>query len=283
MGNIFSLLFSLLFFFLMTGCTSLIYWPDKYLHYHPDHFGVKVDIIKIPSMNDKTMLSAWKIYSKKNEQPENLVLFFHGNAENMTSHFANLVWLTEESFDLIVFDYRGYGLSEGSPFPKGIYEDGLTFLNYAYNDFIDAKKNNKYKRFIVYSQSLGGAIALRALQDFEHRSDISLLVLDSTFRSTREIAREKSNWLFSFLVSDSYSANASLDFLTMPILSIHSLGDDVVPFKLGEKLFNNLTQSRKKEFWKITNPGHSHAFHIEEGQYRTRFQKFVNEVGNLPF
>lgn len=270
---------------ILVSCSSPIYWPDKFMHYHPDSFGIKIEEIKINSLKDKTLLTAWKIFSKKKKSAQNLILFFHGNAENLTSHFANLVWLAEEGFDIIIFDYRGYGLSEGTPYPRGVYEDGLTFLNYAYEQFKSSSSSSgsNYKKFIVYTQSLGGAVALRSLMDFDHRSEISLLVLDSTFRSAREVAREKTNWLLSWLISDSYTAPEDFSYLTMPILSLHAQVDHVIPYKLGEKLYNDIKHASKKEFWKISTPGHSAAFHVENGVYRKRFLDLVNGLDSSSF
>lgn len=130
MGNFSKILFICLFF---TGCSSLIYQPDKYMHAHPDMFNTKFEAFTFNS-NDGTKLSGWKLFSKT-KSPKNLLIYFHGNAQNLTSHFVNAVWMAEHGFDILIFDYRGFGLSEGEPQPKGVSEDGLAFLNYSYADF----------------------------------------------------------------------------------------------------------------------------------------------------
>ena len=110
-----------LFLILFMGCTTIIYQPDHYLHAHPHDYGIEYSEFIVPSF-DGTRLVAWNLRSKSAD-PENLVLMFHGNAENMTSHFQTLAWLTDQKSDILIFDYRGYGLSAGAPYPRGVFED----------------------------------------------------------------------------------------------------------------------------------------------------------------
>jgi pimeloyl-ACP methyl ester carboxylesterase len=152
-----------------------------------------------------------------------------------------------------------------------VAEDGVAFLNYSYEDF----KKNGYENFIIYTQSLGGAVALKSLEDFNHKEDITLLVLDSTFLSPRDVAAEKINGLVAKTISNDYTADPSLKHLSMPVLSIHSIADPVVPFKLGEKLFEKLPVI-KKEFWALSPAGHGDVYFIENESYRGKFLKFVD-------
>ncbi len=269
MGNFFKLLF---FCLILSGCTSLIYQPDKFLYAHPDQFKTKFDNFTFSSI-DGTKLSAWKLISKT-KNPKKLLIYFHGNAQNLTSHFVNTVWMTEYDYDILIFDYRGYGLSDGVPNPKSVAEDGLAFLNYSYTEF----KKGGYEKFIIYTQSLGGAVALKSLEDFSHRNEISLLVLDSTFLSPRDVARDKTNRLMKYLVSDDYTANPELKHLTMPVLSIHATEDFVIAYFLGKDLFDSIPNP-KKEFWTLDVKGHGDVFFVENQKYREKFLKYVE---NLP-
>lgn len=258
--------------FLLSSCTSLVYQPDKYFHTHPDQFQTKFEVFNFKSL-DGTKLSAWKLLSKK-PPAKNLVVFFHGNAQNLTAHFVNLVWMMEHDYDVIIFDYRGYGLSEGKPEPKGVSEDGLAFLNYGYEQF----KKLGYKRFIVYTQSLGGAVALKSLEDFKHLDDISLLVLDSTFLSPRLVARDKTNRVLQYLISNEFTADPRLSHLkNVPVLSIHSKEDPVVSYQLGLEVFN-LVPGSKKDMWSIETPGHGNVYYVEKLKYQTMFIDYVNQL-----
>ncbi len=270
MGSIFKSIFLAIF---LSSCTSsIVFQPDKYLHNHPDNYKTKFDAFTILS-TDKTKLSLWKLYSKE-KNPKILVAFFHGNAENLTSHFANLVWMTDYKTDLYIFDYRGYGLSEGKPDMKGAVEDGKAFLEYTYNEY----KKGKYEHFIIYTQSLGGYIALKGLEDFKDEKEISLLVLDSTFRSVREVAQDKTFWPLSLIISDKYSARPSLDHLKMPVLSIHSQQDPVINYELGEKLFRDIKTAPRKQMWSLKEEGHGSVFFVSGGTYRKAFIDYINDL-----
>ncbi|MBC7428921.1 MAG: alpha/beta fold hydrolase [Bacteriovorax sp.] len=267
-------IFSKIIFFclFLTSCTSLIYQPDKYMYAHPDQFKIKFEAFTILS-RDGTKLSAWRLFSK-NLNPKNILVYFHGNAQNLTSHFVNAGWLTENGYDVIIFDYRGYGVSEGEPNPKGVSEDGLAFLDYTYQEY---KKGN-FKKLIVYAQSLGGAVALKSLEDFSHRDEISLLVLDSTFLSPREVAREKTNRVLAMLFSNDYTADPKLAHLTMPVLSIHSTEDYVIAYKLGQDLHQKIPATTKKDLWTFNARGHGDVFFVENQKYRHLFLDYVNHL-----
>lgn len=256
---------------LLSGCTQLIYFPDRYLHADPHAYGINFKEFYVRSY-DGTRLLAWDMKSKT-PNPENLVLMFHGNAQNLSSHAFNLTWMLDKSTDVLIFDYRGYGLSEGTPYPKGVLEDGLRFLHLAYDKF----KEGNYKRLIIYTQSLGGSVAMRALEEVAWRQEISLLVLDSTFRSPQDVAREKTNGMLWWLISSAFTAEKKLSHLTMPLLVIHAPNDPIINYKFGVELFNQ-APSTKKTFWRIDDGYHGNVFFIKNGIYR---EQFLNHIKNL--
>lgn len=256
----------LLLIFLATGCTNLVYWPDRYLHADPHAYGLSFKEYYVRSY-DGTRLLAWELHSKQSPS-ENLVLMFHGNAENLSSHIFNLAWMVEKKTDVLVFDYRGYGLSEGSPYPRGLVEDGLRFLQLAYDKYTEGG----YKRLIIYTQSLGGAVALRALEEVPWRNEISLLVLDSSFRSPQEVAKTKLGGLLWWTISGEYTAERKLSHLTMPLLVIHATRDPIVPYKFGKEIFE-VAPSKEKVLWTLDEPDayHGNVFFLRKGEYREKF------------
>jgi alpha-beta hydrolase superfamily lysophospholipase len=271
MDTFFKILLGCSFLFL-SSCTSLIYQPDKYLHGHPDQFKTKFAERVIHSQ-DGTKLALWKLFSKK-AKPKKLLVYFHGNAQNMTAHFMNAVWMTDFDYDVMIFDYRGFGLSEGEPNPKGVAEDGVAFLNESYKDY----KNGGYEQLIVYGQSLGGAVVLKSMESFSHRDEIDLLVLDSTFLSPQEVAREKTFFPLSLIITDGHTADPELKHITMPVLFMHSKKDHVIAYKLGEKLSEKINTSPKKVFWTFDDEGHGNVFFVQEKKYQKMFLDFVNEL-----
>src|SRR5512145_1917489 len=135
------------------GCVGgMFYYPDQEVYDTPDRHGLKYEDVTFPS-RDGTSLSGWFIPAVG--PPKGTVVHFHGNAQNMTSHFGFVSWLPSRGFNLFVFDYRGYGKSAGRPERQGIYEDSLAAL-----DYIATRPGIDHDRLVVLGQSLGGANAI---------------------------------------------------------------------------------------------------------------------------
>ena len=128
-----------LLLFMLSACNSVFYYPDSLVYLTPDKLGIVYDELKIPVKNSQekdqpdTFLSAWRLHSK--QQPANgTILHFHGNAQNMTAHFLYVAWLTEFGFDVITFDYRGYGSSASLPLKlstrEALFEDAIAALSF---------------------------------------------------------------------------------------------------------------------------------------------------------
>lgn len=259
------------------SCTQVIFQPDRVLYQKPSDLGFEVREEIVASM-DGTKLGAWFLKGKLSPnsaqmiKEKTLVVFFHGNAQNISAHFSVVSWMSHHGVDVFLGDYRGYGISEGEPNPEDAVLDSLAFLNKAYEYF----KNSDYKKFIVYSQSLGGALTISALEKFQYRNEVDLLVLDSTFRSPKEVAHDKIWGLGYLLISDSAFAK-NLSHLQMPTLVIHGTIDQVIPHKFGEELFTGLTHD-KKWWWLLPGVRHIETFHFQNGFYRQRFISFLNEL-----
>ncbi|MFY7994569.1 MAG: alpha/beta hydrolase [Bacteriovoracaceae bacterium] len=268
----------------LTACTHLFYQPTKQTYFTPDQFKLNYQEHKFKSL-DGTELHSWLLPADPKVKRRGLLVHFHGNAQNLSSHFLNLAWVTKEGFDLFIFDYRGYGKSEGAPFQKGVYQDALAAMTYGHDLF---KKNQKKEneKFIIYGQSLGGVISLRAMADFELKDKVSLLVLDSTFMSYQDIGFDKltDHWLFLplspltyLLVSDEYAADDTLDQVMAPTLVIVGEKDRIVPSKFGKKIFKR-SKASQKWIWKLDEGQHIDGFHVDQGKYRLDFLKLVDSI-----
>ena len=209
------------------------------------------------------------------------IVQFHGNAGNITSHVGLLLWLVEHGYNLFVFDYRGYGRSESKqPSPAGLYQDALAALRemerlhrtYAHDGVL-----------VIVGQSLGGAVVLKALEDFEATLPVDLLVLDSTFASYRNIAIRITSagfpglllaplaWL---LVSDAYAADPQRN--TQRLLVLHSKRDQTVPFSCGQRIYDQVASPRKN-FW--TDDAITHILLTpDRPDIQQRFLALLNEL-----
>ena len=274
----------LLTLFLLVSCSHVFYQPTTTTYFTPDQFKLDYKEYKFKSQ-DGTELDSWLIKADPKAKRRGLIVHFHGNAQNLSAHFLNLAWATKEGFDLFIFDYRGYGKSKGSPDQKGVYEDALSAMKFGYDLYTQAKKSNTEK-FVIYGQSLGGVISLRAIADYEFKDKVDLLVLDSTFLSYKKIGFDKLTdiWflvpfspLAYVLVSDAYAADETLSQVNMPTLVIVGEKDRVVPSKFGKRIYKE-SHAEKKWIWKLDNGQHIDGFHVDQGKYRADFLQLIDSI-----
>jgi hypothetical protein len=268
---------------LISGCSSVFYQPTGIQYSSPDQFELKHDEFFFKTkepVEDKVDLHAWHIKSKTATPPKGLVVLFHGNAQNISAHYLSVAWMTNQGYDVFVFDYRGYGRSGGTPNQEGIHYDSLAALEEAYK----LSKKRKAKRFIVFGQSLGGIIAMRAVHDFKHKDKIDLLVQESTFSSYQGIAKSKlqEHWgtyllspLSYVLVSDAYASSKVLDQVKVPTLVIHGTRDLVIPHRFGKEIYQKL--KGPKWYWEVKNGIHNNAFFHNNYEYRRKFLDFIED------
>lgn len=265
--------------FILTSCTSLFYQPADHQFYKPEAFKLAYQDIYFKS-SDGTRLHGW--FFKAKGKPKGTIVQFHGNAENISSHFLNLAWLINEGYNLFTFDYRGYWLSEGKANPDGVYLDSLSALHKS----LELHEESGGGKFVVFGQSLGGAIALRAIPDFKERKEISLIVQDSTFSSYEDIAVDKLRsvwflWPFSplgyLLISDKYSSEEVFDKITQPTLVITGGKDEVMPSKFGKRIYKKIA-TKRKWYWHVESAPHISSFHVEQGRWRKEFLALLDHI-----
>ena len=272
------LFFSAIFF--LGSCSNLFYQPSPKHFADPHDYNLTYENVYFKS-KDGTILHGW-FFPARGPRKKGTIVQFHGNAQNISTHFFSLVWLVEAGYNLFTFDYRGYAKSDGQPSQKGIYLDALAALE------TSLIYHNKYggDKFIVYGQSTGGAISLRAIPDWQNWDKIHLIVMDSAFASYRDIAFDKLNskgFLFPFspislmVISDEFAADDVYHKIRTPLLSIVGLKDKVVPPKFGKHIYEGVLSS-KKWLWELPNGKHIDVFHHDQGIYRQKFLNLVDSV-----
>jgi hypothetical protein len=261
------------------GCSSLFYYPKHELLYDPNQLNLTPQDLWI--IDDHSKVHAWYFKSQTNEkkQSKGTFVFFHGNAENLTSHYLSLVWLLDYNYDFIIFDYPGYGQSEGEPTPHSTVDSGKLVLKWVHEK-IDPRP------LLVYAHSLGGIISLRAIEELNKEIPIKLIIVDSSFNSFKKIgrrvlARSWVTWLFQplayILLSDKYAPNDLAQIAPIPILFIHGLKDKTVDSTFSEEMF--MESSEPKKLWLIPNGTHGSTFYVNKGEYRSKLVHFIeNEV-----
>ncbi len=240
------------------------------MHWDPERFGIKPESVTFQSESGNA-LHGWYIRSTQ-KQSKGAVVYFHGNAENLSSHYLTLAWLPSQGYDYLIFEYSGYGESQGTPEPETTVRDGIAAIRWV-------TQKNPGRPLAVYAQSLGGAIALRAVHDAGKPDAIKVVIVDSTFHSYQAIGRKvlagiwltwPFQWLSWVLLSDGYAPEGVIEKLSpTPLIVIHGDADNVVDYSLGQKVYD--LAKPPKAFWKVPGGRHTDALWKHNGIYRQKF------------
>jgi len=258
------------------GCANqLCYHPDHTVYSQPQQARPPAEVVHFASA-DGTQLTGWFVPALG--PAKGTVAHFHGNAQNLTAHFAFVDWLPAAGYNVFTFDYRGYGESAGAVDRDGIDADGIAALRY-----LAARPGVDTNRIVVLGQSLGGAIALAALA--EHPCRVRALALDSTFYSYRSVARDAMSHIFFYsllrwplslvLVGDRRSPCDTLARLPpMPLVFIHGTADTVIPVHHSQELFAMAPEP--KQLWLVDGQPHTGALLDPRLPYRQKLVEFFD-------
>lgn len=230
----------IIFVFLLAGCEKYFFYPQKILYYMPET--CKYDPENILVETDKGKLLHGWYFTTKVKNPKGTVFFLHGNSNNISTESVAMMWLVDKGYNVLTFDYRGYGISQGKPDIKGVLQDGLEYTEAVFKDNKVDKRN-----MVLYGQSLGGAVAAHIARYSPYADKFKVLVLESTFTSWRNIAKEvaASNfftyiWQYpvSWSIPKEYSTIDNIKYSKIKnTIIIHSEADNLVKFDNGDAIY----------------------------------------------
>ncbi len=196
---------------------------------------------------------------------EKIILFFHGNAGNISDRFEKIQMFRQLGHSIFIIDYRGYGRSEGRPTEKGMYLDAQG----AY-DYLVQEKNVNPKNIIVYGASLGGAAAI----DLASKNLVGAVIADSTFSNAKDMAKRFYPFIPSFLLGVKLDSIGKVKDVTVPKLFIHSGDDEIIPIKLGQKLFKAAPEPKK---FIMISGGHNDGYMVDADKFIDTIKTFIEE------
>ena len=230
----------------------------------PDTLGISYEDIYVET-SDNLRLHGWKLLAK--DQTAGTLLFFHGNAENISTHFANVYWLTAHGYDVYLFDYRGYGQSEGAAELDPIIDDMELLIGHVIDDLPADQK------LIVVGQSLGASLSIYSVAHSEYRDRIAALVSVAAFSDYHDIAQDAlaKSWLFwlfqwplSKTIDNTYSPVESVDNVSpVPIFILHSQEDEIIEFYHAQRLYKAALEP--KQLVKLEG-GHNVTFNLDSNR-----------------
>lgn len=265
-------LFVLLVSFVSGACStsSFFYAPSKKLAYYPDTSIYNVEEINFKATDGK-ILNGWFLKPKQ-KLIVATVLQFHGNGGNISYQFQFAEPLVKAGFQVMVFDYEGYGNSNGTPSQEKVLADGIKALEY-----IKQRNDVKSTKLILFGQSLGGHLA--CVVAAKRQNLIDALIIEGAFTGHKLMAVYVAHkyygapkWLARSIVPTRYDAINDIDKVTIPKLIIHSTEDATCPFFMGKELYDKACGP--KQFWEIKG-GHIQASHLYPGEFVKHFEEII--------
>jgi len=207
---------------------SQVYHPTRDAEYTPDDVGRPAEDVWLKT-SDGLRLHAWFFAADQSSPRAKFVMLFcHGNGGNLTSRPGYYRAILETGVNLLTFDYRGYGRSDGDPSEAGTYTDAATAYAWL------RTRGFAPEHILVWGESLGGGIASHVAAT----EPVGGLMLQSTFTSIPDIGAELFPWLPVKLISRiKYDTHSRLPHLKCPVVVMHSRGDTTIRFHHGERNF----------------------------------------------
>jgi fermentation-respiration switch protein FrsA (DUF1100 family) len=256
-----------------------IYFPAKYpegvwdvekLSAARGEVSTKVEDVRFQAA-DGVRLHGWYCTPQRNASGQTTslttnmtLLWFHGNAGNITHRYAVIEKLIELQVAVFIIDYRGYGRSEGSPSEQGLYADARGAWDYLVNERKVSPGN-----IIVFGDSLGGAVAI----DLATKIDPAGLIVQSSFTSISDMAAQAMPFFPGFILRTKMDSLAKIPSVRCPKLFIHSAADEMVPYRLGRQLYD--AAPAPKQFYEIQGALHNETDIIGGRAYFEAIGNFV--------
>lgn len=250
----------LAFGLLCFAIAGILYRIQDYLLYHPDDsfqsrlYVQTPSIVGLPYENifmrsgDGTLLHLYFIRQQgEKAATAPTVVYLHGNAGNMGHRLHNASGLYHNlNCNILMLEYRGYGLSKGSPTEEGLYMDARSAV-----DFLSSRQDVNHKQIIVFGRSLGGAVAIDLTARPEYAAKIWCLILENTFTSIPDMAYALFQWHFLRSVplcfyKNKYLSRWKVARINVPTLFISGLSDALVPPAMMTELHSRCSSQHKQ-------------------------------------
>lgn len=254
---------------LLNGCMylqqpSMVFFPAATLAQTPAEWGLAYEDVALET-KDGVRLHGWYIPHNGSEQT---LLFFHGNAGNISHRGDSVKIFHRLGLNIFIFDYRGYGKSQGRPDEDGLSEDAKAAWRY----LVDEHHGLDQKDIILFGRSLGGAVAAKLAAEVQPGG----LILESTFSSAKDVAAAVLPILsrLIFLRYD-FATETYIKQVTSPVLVLHSPDDEIIPFRLGQKVFQ--AANEPKSFMTMRG-GHNNGFLLSQPAYERTLAEFISPL-----
>lgn len=243
----------------------LLYFPIRTLAAEPADYGLRAEELHLTA-SDGVRLHGWWIRAKG----ERVVVLFHGNAGNVSHRLERAKLFVEElGVDLLLVDYRGYGLSGGAPSESGLYRDGLAMY--------DAARERGFppERIVLHGESLGCAVAVEVAL----ARPAAALALETPFLSVPALARKHYPFVPTLLIRSRFDAASKVRRVTAPKLFLVAERDEIAPPEQGRELYE--LAAPPKELFVIPGAGHNDTYGVGGRAYLDAWRRFLGSGLNV--
>ena len=204
---------------------SLLYHPFEN-NYYGDKLTVKIEKVKITT-EDNIELLAW--YHKKDIKKYKTILYLHGNAGSLEDRIYKINYFNNMNINFLLLAWRGFSGNEGKPTEQGLYQDARSAVKWLINE--GAIEEN----IVIYGESLGTGVATEIAQN----KNFAGVILESPFTSMIDLGKKHYPiFPIKLLLKDKYESEKKIKNLKSPLLVMHGKKDKIVPFYMGEKIFD---------------------------------------------
>ena len=235
--------------------------PGRELSASPENIGREYRNLEIPTADGET-LHGWLL---PNPQSDVLLLFFHGNAGNISHRLESGEIFYRLGLNVLIVDYRGYGQSTGKPSEEGLYKDADAVWRFATDELEFAPRN-----IAIFGRSMGGSVAAWLAA----QKSPGALIVESTFTSAPDLAAKLYPFLpVRLLARLDLNTRESIRSTTSPVLVLHSRDDEIVPYEHGVALYESAAEP--KAFFEMRG-GHNDGFLVSQAGYTRALADFLS-------
>jgi len=191
------------------------------------------------------------------------LLYLHGNAGNISHRYEIIESFASLPANVLALDYR----SDGTPSEEGLYADARAAW-----DYLTGSRGVPANRVVIYGESLGGAVAV----DLASKVQPCALVVQSSFTSIADMAAEVMPFVPRFVIRTKMNSLEKIARVRAPVLVVHSPADEVVPYKLGRKLYEAAPEP--KRFYEIKDAPHNLTHDLGGAAYLNALREFVDSA-----
>lgn len=195
------------------------------------------------------------------------LLYLHGNGGNISHRQEIIERFASLPANVLALDYRGYGRSQGTPSEDGLYADARAAW-----DYLAESRKVSADRVVIYGESLGGAVAV----DLASKVQPCALVVQSSFTSIADMAAEVMPFVPRFVIRTKMDSLEKIARVRAPVLVVHSPADEVVPYKLGRKLYDAAPEP--KRFHEIKDAPHNLTHDVGGAAFLAALRDFVDSA-----